>query len=85
MSILCYISIKIYEENYPALDDLPEQEDKQQGNGQEGGVEIRGHYMPSQAEGIICPHKANRMYTCWRLPQKTVNHYVYSYSKILST
>ena len=55
MAALCCIGITIDDENYPAPDNAPKQEDQQQGNRKGSGYEWK-------SEGIIFPNKANNLH-----------------------
>ena len=62
MAVLCCIRITIYDHNYSAPENVPEQKYQQVGNGEEGDEVCK-------SEGIICPCKANNLqnyFTCFR-------------------
>ena len=54
IDVLRCIGITIDDKNYPAPENVPEQQEKQQWNGEEGREVWK-------SEGIICPRKANNL------------------------
>ena len=54
VAVLHCIGIKIDNDNYPAPDNVPEQQEQHHGNVDEGGEVWK-------SEGIICPRKANNL------------------------
>ena len=55
MAIISCIGIKIDDNNYPAPDNVPDQQYQQQENGKEGGKLCK-------SEGVVCPRKANNVW-----------------------
>ena len=81
MTILCCIGITINDDNDTVPENLPKQQEQQQGNTKKDGEVCN-------SEGISLTGNLQTrgwgVYTCWRIPHNTVSHSLSSVSNILT-